>query len=60
MQEKLHRLPAVRETTGLSKASIYELIAKGKFPRPIRIGERAVGWRESDLMTWIATREKAA
>ena len=54
---KLLRLPAVCELVGLSKTSIYAAMAKDGgqgFPTPVRIGARAVAWRESDVLTWIA------
>jgi prophage regulatory protein len=47
------RLPAVKERTGLSRSTIYQRIAKGRFPKPISLGARAVGWVESDIEDWI-------
>jgi prophage regulatory protein len=49
---QLRRLPQVQELTGLSRSTIYQFIADGKFPSPVRIGARAVAWRESDLLAW--------
>lgn len=56
MLERHHRRPAVEEITGLSCSSIYELMDHNLFPRPIRIGRRAVAWRESDIEAWLASR----
>ena len=28
-------------------------MAAGKFPRPIPLGERAVGWLEAEIDSWI-------
>jgi|YelNatPaOPRAMG01_1025707.scaffolds.fasta_scaffold10875_8 predicted DNA-binding transcriptional regulator AlpA len=36
----------------LGKSALYELIAKGVIPRPIKIGRRSV-WRESDIRAAI-------
>ena len=47
------RLPSVKERTGLSRSTIYLLILKGTFPKQIKLGERAVGWIESDINEWI-------
>lgn len=55
----LRRLPYVCEFTGLRKSSIYAMIRVGEFPRPVHIGRRAVAWRQSDLDTWIASRQAA-
>ena len=56
MDEKILRLPAVKDRTGLSRSSIYEKIAAGDFPKPISLGARAVGWLESDIDAWIDGR----
>ena len=50
------RLPTVIRMTGLGRSTIYRMIADDKFPRPFRIGERAVAWRQSDVASWSATR----
>ena len=50
----LLRLPAVIELTNLSRSSIYRLIKLGKFPAPVRIGEKATAWLEEDLKAWLA------
>ena len=54
LQTKLLRLPQVKESTGLSKSSIYARIAEGTFPKQISIGPRLVVWVESDIQNWIA------
>lgn len=51
------RLPKVIERIGLSRSSIYALIQEGNFPAPVRIGRRAVAWREDDLDRWAAQRK---
>jgi len=56
MNDAIKRLPAVKEISGLGKTSIYEGVAAGTFPAPLKIGPRAVGWRASDLMQWLNTR----
>lgn len=50
------RLNEVRARTGLSRSSLYEAIAEGRFPRQISIGTRAVGWVESEVTDWINAR----
>ena len=49
MLEKHYRRPAVEEITGLSRSSIYDLMSKGHFPKPIKISARAVAWPESAI-----------
>lgn len=52
------RLPLVRARTGLSRSTIYLKISEGTFPAPISLGERSVGWIESEVDAWIAERIK--
>ncbi|MBL4874616.1 MAG: AlpA family phage regulatory protein [Rhodobacteraceae bacterium] len=54
MLDTYHRRNAVEKITGLSRSLIYEMMARDEFPRPIRIGRRAVAWRESDIVNWQA------
>ncbi|MEH4626315.1 AlpA family transcriptional regulator [Phytobacter diazotrophicus] len=50
---RLIRLPAVIERTGYGKAWIYRLISMGRFPRPVKIGIRAIAFVESEVDDWI-------
>ncbi len=50
------RLPKVKATTGLSRSSIYLRVAEGKFPRPLSLGGRAIGWLESEVTAWLKAR----
>ncbi len=56
MANVILRLPSVRSRVGYSRSSIYSFVAKGKFPKPLRLGPRAIGWLESDIELWIASR----
>lgn len=60
MLEQYHRRKAVEEITGLSRSLIYEMMERNEFPRPVRIGKRAVAWRESDIAEWQSHVEKDA
>ncbi|MFJ7172272.1 helix-turn-helix transcriptional regulator [Citrobacter freundii] len=50
---KLIRLSEVIRRTGFGKTWIYNLIRSGKFPKQIKIGERAVAFIESEVDEWI-------
>jgi prophage regulatory protein len=54
--QKVHRLPQVEAITGAKKQTLYGWIAAGKFPKPIKIGQRAVAWLEEDLQAWRDAR----
>ena len=53
MATTILRLPSVKERTGLSRSTIYLKVSDGTFPSPISLGERAVGWIEEEIQTWI-------
>ena len=54
MVKKIYRLHEVISLTGLSRSSIYLRISVQEFPKPIKIGRRAVGWPEDSLIAWQA------
>ena len=45
--------PEVEELLGMSTSSVYRLMREGHFPEPIRIGQRAVRWRRSELEAFL-------
>jgi prophage regulatory protein len=58
MTDTILRRPEVQKVTGLSRATIYESMARGDFPVAIRLGKRAVGWPQSEITHWLATRPR--
>ena len=56
--QRILRRRDVEILTGLSRSTLYAMMANGKFPSPIKLGERAVGWQDKDLADWIASRPK--
>ena len=54
------RRKQVEPRTGLSRMPIYQYIHDGACPKPVPLGPRAVGWLESDVSAWIATRVRIA
>ena len=57
MTDRVLRLPDTVKKIGLSKGSIYRLMKKNQFPKPIALGERARGWLESDLDLWLGQKK---
>lgn len=47
------RLPEVIAKTGLSRTTIYNRISLNEFPKPIKLGPRAVGWLNHEINDWI-------
>jgi len=59
MQRRIFRRPVVEQVTGLSRSTLYAMMADGAFPKPVKLGKRAVGWREEDVSEWLESREKS-
>lgn len=58
MIDKHIRRPEVEEMTGLSRSTIYAMMESGDFPRPVKIGKRAVAWPESEIKEWLSGRSR--
>jgi prophage regulatory protein len=56
---RILRLPEVVKRTGLPRASIYQQMAQGSFPKPIALSLRSRGWIESEVKDWIDERIRA-
>ncbi|HXC11047.1 MAG TPA: AlpA family transcriptional regulator [Steroidobacteraceae bacterium] len=54
--ERALRLRQVSQLTGLGRSMIYQMQAEGRFPQRIKLGQRAVGWLESEVRDWLAAR----
>jgi prophage regulatory protein len=50
--ERIIRLPEVMNLSGYKQSTLYEMMRQGKFPRPLRLGARAVGWPVSEVRAW--------
>lgn len=51
--DRILRLPAVLDRTGLSRSTLYRKIQNGTFPKQIAISSRCAGWRESAIAAWL-------
>lgn len=55
-QNTLLRRKQVEAQTGLRRSTIYQAIAEGKFPKPVKLGTRSVAWLSTEVDGWIAAR----
>lgn len=53
IKTRLLTFDEVHKRTGIKKSSAYAKMAKGLFPKPVRIAARSVRWVESDIDDWI-------
>ena len=56
MTERILRRPEVEARTGLSRSTLYAMMAEGAFPKPVQLGKRAVGWPERAIAEWLESR----
>ena len=66
MANAILRLPAFSQKVGYQRSSIYDKLDPASprydptFPKPIRLGQRAIGFLESEAEEWIAARIAAS
>ena len=56
---RIIRLKEVIDSTGLARSTIYKYVGEGSFPRPVSLGDRCVGWVDSEVHDWILARIEA-
>jgi prophage regulatory protein len=56
--DRIVRIDEVALILGISKPTVIRWVESGFFPKPIKIGPRAVGWRASVIEAFIASREE--
>ena len=56
---RLIRLKDVKCVTGLGRSTIYKYIEEGTFPKSVSLGERAVAWVESEVISWVMAKIEA-
>jgi prophage regulatory protein len=54
--DRILREPEVRQISGLSRVTRWRQERKGKFPARRKLSDNAVGWLESEIRDWVATR----
>jgi prophage regulatory protein len=55
-EDRYIRRKGVEALVGLSRSTIYQMIAEDRFPCPHRIGKRAVGFLLSEIEAWLRDR----
>lgn len=60
-RSKLLKIGEVSEWLGVARSTIYKWIEEGRFPAPIKIGEKdrarvAARWEETTIQKWIEER----
>ena len=53
MTSTILRLPAIKAHTGLFHRTLHLRFAARRFPEPVALGCRAVGWVEAEVDGWL-------
>nr|WP_242481060.1 AlpA family phage regulatory protein [Rubrivivax gelatinosus] len=53
------RLQSVMRLTGLGRSTIYRMINRQTFPKPVQLSERSIGWRRVEVEEWSRGRPAA-
>ncbi len=56
MPDRFIREPECAQITGLSRVTRWRLERRGDFPKRRQISPNAMGWLESELMSWMKAR----
>ena len=59
VMSKILKVKEVAAELNVSVQQIYKLVSKGKFPKPIKLGERGSGWLTSEIDAWLQSRVDA-
>ena len=58
MPEQLYRSRELTELLGISRSTLYNWTLSGHFPKPIKLGSRAIAWSEIDVQGWISSQQE--
>lgn len=53
---RIMRIDEVTLVAGLKRTSVYKYMAHGTFPKPVALGDRAVGWVSTEIEAWVKAR----
>ncbi|HKM36070.1 MAG TPA: AlpA family transcriptional regulator [Thiopseudomonas sp.] len=53
---RIMRMAEIIKLTGYGRASIYNFMSEGTFPKSKKLGLRAVGWNSLEVQAWIDAR----
>lgn len=57
--DEILRLPEVLRALGVARTTLYDGIAAGRFPRPVKITKHATGWLKSEIVAAQREMRKA-
>jgi predicted DNA-binding transcriptional regulator AlpA len=66
MQVKYEQTPVylresqiIPDIVRIGHSTLWRWVQQGKFPKPVRLGQRVTAWRAIDLASWMDQRDLA-
>ena len=56
MLQKVLKATQVAIYINTCKSQVYKLVKQGRFPKPIKLGERGSAWLVSEIDAWLQSR----
>ena len=56
-QYKIIKRKELLELVSMSKSTLYNQVAENRFPKPIKLANRSVGWLTSDVLEWFEQKK---
>ena len=56
---RILKVKQVAEEINVSVPQVYKLVSLGRFPKPIKLGERGSGWLTSEIDDWLQSKVDA-
>ncbi|MCY4429825.1 MAG: AlpA family phage regulatory protein [Rhodospirillales bacterium] len=53
MVDRILRIKEVCDIVHVHRSTLYKMMGRGEFPRPLRLGPASRGWRQSDIDKWM-------
>ncbi len=50
----------VEDRTSLDRVTIWRKVRDDDFPKPLKLSANRIGWLESEVEAWIASRRRTA
>ncbi len=58
LTERLLDAKAVSFMTSIGRSTLLTMTKDGAFPPPLKISKNRIAWLESEVLSWIASRER--
>ena len=59
VMSRILKAKQVAEEINVSVPQVYKLVSIGRFPKPIKLGERGSGWLTTEIDAWLQSRVDA-